>query len=933
MLSNLSFKRIAQTLASLFLIIWLGLTFSIQTAFSQATSSKVDHERSGGQSIIPDALAEDEKKSFYQIELIYQDATDIKLDGLLTESHWQKASEASGLTQHRPFPGEPSPQQSTFKLFRDHNTLYVGVLAFDTAPDSISAPLFRRDSNQPTDWVFVAFDSYNDKRTAFVFAVNPSGVQADMKISNNSSEDWLWDAVWNSGVSRFDGGWSAEFAIPMSQLRFIDQQGDENATWGVNFGRDILRFGEVSFWAPTLPEEVGVVSQFGTLTGVGVLEPPKGVEVLPYVSQGITRAPEQVGNPFYQRNDPLTNLGADLRYKFKNGLTASATLNPDFGQVEADPTQINLSDNQLFFPEKRPFFIEGSDIFQFGRTKTFSSSGPPITFYSRRIGRSPQGSPALAGNSVAFQDIPLQTSILAATKISGKVAGDWSIGVLHAITAEETAPYQPLGGTEKSVVVEPITHYVVSRFKKDLFDGRGFVGGFNSYVNRSIEGTYFEEFLSRQSWILGTDFEWASLSRDWIVSGTISATQVDGSSDFLERLQRSSVRYYQRPDYRTQSIQSNLTSLSGTAGEFSIQKSGGQHWIGSLTYSAVSPGYETNDAGFQNQAGYRSIRQVAAYVERNAQRVQSYDIFAFQGYGWNPDGDLVNKGFGFGSSAVLKNLWKVRGELSFSGGMINDRMTRGGPAGYMPAMVDLELGIQTDASKVLSGGFNGRFREDVTGEFDIVLGFSAAWQPKTNLRLTFAPEVVLQMDNDQYITARTDPWATATYGTRYIFSDIDQTLFGAAIRANWTFSPRLSLETFLRPYFVTGDYYNFKQFTTPREFEFDLFEQVGVLPDDQQGRIGSIRYEEGMYRLDPDASGPAPEIAFQNPDFSFASLQGNAIVRWEYRPGSTFYFVWQHQKSDYLNQVETSLFDRSSDLLNVQPTNIFMVKVSYWLGT
>jgi hypothetical protein len=251
----------------------------------------------------------------------------------------------------------------------------------------------------------------------------------------------------------------------------------------------------------------------------------------------------------------------------------------------------------------------------------------------------------------------------------------------------------------------------------------------------------------------------------------------------------------------------------------------------------------------------------------------------------------------------------------------------------MPAMVNTEFGIQTDASKKLSGGVNGRYREDVTGEYDIVLGFSAAWQPKPNLRLTFAPEVALQMDNDQYITARTDPWATSTYGTRYIFSDIDQTLFGASIRANWTFSPRLSLETFIRPYYVTGDYYNFKQFTTPREFEFDLFEQVGALPDDQQGRVGSILYEDGVYRVDPDAGGPASEIAFQNPDFSFASLQGNAIVRWEYRPGSTFYFVWQHQKSDYLNQVETNLFNRSSDLFDVEPTNIFMIKVSYWLGT
>lgn len=873
------------------------------------------------------------KNASYQIALEYRDPEGFVLDGLLDESHWKDVPVVSGLTQHRPQPGEPSPHQTTFRLFRDQNTIYVGVMAYDSAPDSIAGPLFRRDSNLPTDWVFVAFDSYNDKRTAFVFAVNPSGVQGDMKISNNASEDWLWDAVWSSAVSRNSEGWSAEFVIPLSQLRFYDQTDKGQAEWGVNFGRDILRYGEVSFWAPTLPDEEGVVSQFGTLTGVEILNPPKGIEFLPYVSQGLTRAPLQKANPFYKRNDPLGNFGADLRYKFQNGLTASITINPDFGQVEADPTQINLSDNQLFYPEKRPFFIEGSDIFQFGRTKTFSTPGPPITFYSRRIGRSPQGSPGLAGLASEYQDSPNQTSIIAATKVSGKMTGDWSVGVLHAVTAREQAAYLNPNGETNKIDVEPVTQYAVTRVKKDLFTGRGYVGGFASYVSRSIGDTYFEPFLSTDSRVLGIDGEYATKNRNWVLSGTVSASHINGSQEAVTRLQRSPVRYYQRPDSRALSVDQSASTLAGTAGELSIQKSGGDHWLGSLTYSAVSPGYETNDLGFQNRAGYQALHQVLIYVERNAKRVQSYDVFAFQGYGWNPDGDLVNNVQGIGSSAVLNNLWRVKGEFFVAGGTINDRLTRGGPVGYIPAMTQTEFSINTNAGKKVSGGVIGEYRKDVAGEYDATLGFSINWQPKSNIRLSFSPEMNYQMDNDQYILVKEDPNATKTFGKRYVFSDIDQALFGAAFRANWTFSPSLSLETYLRPYFVSGNYYNFKEFTTPRAFEFTLYQQTGELPDPQKGTAGEIRFADGRYVIDPDASGPSQAFEFGNPDFSFASLQGNAIVRWEYRPGSTVYVVWQHQKNDVLSTVETDLFRRTSDLFQVEPTNIFMVKCSFWLGT
>ncbi|HCT51367.1 MAG TPA: hypothetical protein DF712_02805, partial [Balneola sp.] len=503
--------------------------------------------------------------------------------------------------------------------------------SYDNAPDSVIASLFRRDGNETSDWVYVSLDSYNDKRTAFTFAVNPRGVQKDILYFDDRGEDVLWDAVWEAEAKMVQGGWSVEMRIPMSQLRFSSK--DDIKSWGVNFQRRIARHQEFNFWAPTSQSASGSVSLFGRLNGIRDLEEPNRLEITPYVSSVLERAPGNVNNPYYNENELDANIGGDIKYGLTSDLTITATINPDFGQVEADPATINLSQFEQFFSERRPFFLEGNEIFRFGGTKTFNNYGNPNTFYSRRIGRSPQGNLSQAnsfsGNNLfdpsetdaTYTNTPNQTKILGAAKLSGKTKSGLSVGTLYARTLEENSDYTANlnngNSVEGSFIAQPSNNFLVSRLKQDFNEGNTVVGGFFSGMNRDIDDTYFENRLHNSALITGADFEHGWNNRKWIVSGTASLSSVFGTADAITRTQNAPQRYYQRLDSEGLSIDTTKTSLSGIASELSLQKASGDHWTWSITGSMVTPGYETNDIGFQNRADYRAITTSVMYQERD----------------------------------------------------------------------------------------------------------------------------------------------------------------------------------------------------------------------------------------------------------------------------------------------------------------------------
>ncbi len=851
------------------------------------------------------------------------DSASVIIDGVLDEAVWRQAEVAVGFTQIRPAPGAPATERTEARLLYAAAALYVAARLYDAAPDSIAGSLFRRDGNEYSDWFYVMIDSYFDRRTGFSFAVNPRGVRKDFLIFDDQEEDLNWDPVWRAAARIDDEGWTVEMRIPFSQLRFSEAAGPQ--PWGLNFQRRIARRGEVAFWSPVPADLSRYVSAFGTLHGLANLSRPVRLEAQPYVVSRLTRAPEGApGNPFYDANDLFANVGADFKYGLTPDLTLTGTLNPDFGQVEVDPAVVNLSAFETFFPEKRPFFVEGSEIFSFGNTRTFNNFGFVQYFYSRRIGRSPQRS--LGG--FRYVDAPEATTILSAAKVSGK-AGGWSVGVLDALTPVEKARYVTADGAEGSEPVEPLTNYLVGRLKRDFGGGRSVVGGLFTAVNRRLSEPAFEPLLHRAAYVGGLDFSHSWAERRWTLSGFASGSLVQGEPTALLRTQRASARYYQRPDADYLSVDSSRTSLSGYAAEVSLAKTGGAHWRGSLTYKELSPGLETNDLGFMSATDRRALSTYAEYQERQAGRVfRNYGFYGFTNHTWNFGGDNIFTGYAVGSWATFTNFWSVNGQARVSPWAFNDVLLRGGPLAAFPAWQSAFLEVESDSRKPVVVEAGVFARRDVTGEYDREFYLDVNLRPTSALQIVLEPEIAFERDTDQFVASVEDALATATFGRRYVFADVTSTSFSLDARINWTFTPNLSLQLFLQSLFVASDFSNYKEFLRPRTYDFAVYgEDRGTLAFDPQTQT---------YSVDPDGDGPAASFSFGNRfgqgDFNFRSLRGNFVLRWEYRSGSTLFFVWQHLRSNVGPEDDLAL-GRDADALFGEPAdNIFLVKLTYWLG-
>lgn len=862
----------------------------------------------------------------------------IDLDGKLDEEIWQQVPIATGFTQRFPDDGRSATEKTEAQILYTEEALYIGARAYDSSIDSVAATLFRRDGTGYSDWFYVTIDSYNDNRTGFSFAVNPKGVRKDILLYDDDEEDMRWDAVWEAATSIDEEGWTVEMRIPLSQLRFSPPKDGEETKWGINFQRRIARNEEISFWSPTPQKESGIVSRFGQLEGIRELESPRRLEVSPYLSSNITRTPVDDSNPFYNQNDLRGSVGADIKYGLTSDLTLTATINPDFGQVEADPAVINLSAYETYFQEQRPFFLEGNEIFQFGQTQTYNTYGNPITFYSRRIGRAPQGSldsynsyrdesiynPDNVDN--IYTNAPDQTTIAAAAKMSGKTKSGWSIGLLNAFTTSESSPYQiDQNRASGDFTVEPATNYLVARTKKDINNGNSVFGGFFSAANRNVNDTYFEDFLHSSAYLVGIDFEHNWNNRDWTLSGTFSGSQVNGSAESIEKTQQSPARYYNRVDSDKLNLDPDKTSLSGFATEVSLQKGGGENWRSSLTYSEVSPGYEVNDLGFENRADYRSVAGALFYQESDPSFLRFYEIWTFEMFAWNHDGDMIGNYYNTGAFMRFNNLWTFNYNFNYAGKTYNDRLTRGGPVGGRPRDWNFNFNIRSDQTKKVSYGLGGFYRNEFNGyEFDRRFWGFIEIRPTSYIQLEISPEFGWETESDQYVTRVEDLMATNTFGNRYVFADLDQTYLSTSIRLDWTFTPEMSLQLYARPFINSGDFYNFKEFTTPREYKFDVYGQD----------TGTISYSEPdeEYTIDPDGRGAAESFSISQRDFNFRSIQGNTVFRWEYHPGSTLFLVWQHDRTSNGPQDDFRFGRDFRNLFDSEPTNIFLVKLSYWFG-
>ena len=852
----------------------------------------------------------------------------IDLDGRLDDAAWSSAAPATDFVQLRPTPGDAASEATEARVLYDGSALYVGMRMHDRDARSIDAPLARRDADPDnSDWAVVALDSYHDRRTAFVFSVNPAGVQGDLLIYDDVNEDDSWDAVWEAKTSRDGAGWSAEFRIPLSQLRYA--AGRSVQAWGVQFARDIARTGEQTFWSPIDPGVNGIVSQFGTLSDLRDLRAPRSLEVAPYVAGSVTRAPGDAADPFYSPTDASPRAGVDLKYGLTSDVTLTATLNPDFGQVEADPAQVNLGGFELFFEERRPFFVEGADVFSMEPRRFFSNNRPTL-LYTRRIGRSPQRESfvpreafdAAGDNGTVYTDAPGQTTILGAAKVSGRI-GKVSFGFLDAVTSPEYGRFHAFDGTgasahEDRALVEPASNYLVGRARTTVGETR--VGGLLTAVHRATGDPAVADLLPRQSYVGGLDVE-HPFAGDWVFSAQLAGSLLEGDPDAILGVQTAFPRLFQRPDADNLNADASRSTLAGATGEINVIKASGEHWLGSVHAGFTSPGFDSNDLGFQSRADAAGVGGVLVYNQNQPQGAfRRYGANVFAGSEWNGDGDRLGTFVGLNANGQLQNFWGFGVNGNAWTRSVDDRATRGGPLTGSPAGARINANVWSDDRKPVSAyAWSGANRNELGSWFwGAETGIEA--RPSTNVTLRFGPEFRLSHTAQQYVTSRSAPAMHATFGRRYVFAAVDQTSVSASLRADWTFTPTLSLQLYARPFIATGRYSEFKQLGAPGQLEFPVFgEDVGTATENA----------DGSFTLDP-GDGTEPFTVQRN--FTLRSLQGNAVLRWEWRPGSTLFLVWQQQREGFERRGDFRGRDDLRDLFRDDLTNVFLLKLSYWLG-
>ncbi|HSJ23675.1 MAG TPA: DUF5916 domain-containing protein [Longimicrobiales bacterium] len=834
------------------------------------------------------------------------------LDGRLDDAVWQRAPLATDFVQRSPHAGEPATERTEARVAFDDGAIYIAVRAYDSAPDSIASQLARRDATGIfSDWIDVIIDSYHDRRTAYRFSVNPHGVKKDVYHFNDGQEDLSWDAVWEVATAIDDEGWTAEFRIPLSQIRYAPS--DDEQTWGIQFGRIIARRDEVSFWSPVTPNSSGFISLAGSLTGVRDLSAPKRLEVMPYVSSRVTRAPAPGGgtaSPFWRRTDPAATAGADLKYGLTPNLTLTATINPDFGQVEADPAVVNLGAFESFFPERRPFFLEGASLFNFGIGDDGSGEG---LFYSRRIGRAPQRT-NLDADHVSMPDA---ARILGAGKLTGRV-GDWSLGFFNAVTQAEHASIAR-GGEIEDVPVEPATNYAVGRLSRDFRNGGSSLGMLVTATNRRIDNDVFN-FLRTSAYSAGVNGQHRfGPDRRYEVSGYLAASSIHGDTMALRIAQRAPQRYFQRPDADHVEFDPTRTSLQGLSGTFGLSKIGGGNWNGGVGTVFRTPGFEVNDMGFQQNADQRFV-----YGWFNYNSFEPGRVFRRWQVGFNP-----NAGWDFGGTrlwsqvntwgnATFNNFWSVNWFANNRWSAMSTGALRGGPAMYSPGHNNLNFSINSDRRKSVFGSASTfAFREHGTGTLRWGANAGVTARPSARFDLSLHPGLNRNGHTWQYVTA---PLSTA--GDReYIFAELDQTTVSLTARLNYTFTRDLSLQLYAQPFISAGDYSSFRRVADPRAADFNT--RFRTFGDDEISRDGRT-YTATV------ADGAA--VSFSDPDFTVRSLRSNAVLRWEYRPGSTLFLVWSHGRG---GNTDTGAFDFGrgiEDLWRLQGTNTLMLKVNYWLN-
>jgi hypothetical protein len=806
------------------------------------------------------------------------------IDGRDDDPIWRQTSAITEFQEWSPTEGKPPRFATEARIAYDRANLYVLVRSFDPHPDSIIRLIGRRDDFPQSDRVTLLIDSYHDRRTGFEFGVTAAGGRADAAIYDDGNEDGAWDAVWDVATTIDSLGWTAEFRIPLSQLRCGPER---EHTFGFAINRDLYRYNERIAWPLFRQSAAGMVSQFADVSGFDDLEAPRRLEAAPYV---VTKNVSRIEGTGFGRGQDVS-LGADLKYRVVSNLTLDATINPDFGQVEADPGVLNLTAFETFFSERRPFFVAGRGLFDVSVNCNIVNCGGEGLFYSRRVGRAPR-----LAETYDDTTSPAFTNILGAAKLTGRLAGGLRIGVLDAVTRKMTG----VGGE----TIEPATNYGVVRLDQDYSQGDGTVGAMVTAVNRSLD-SWSTPYLPQSSYAGAVSVRHRFLKRTYEVSGLFAGSRVRGSAPVIAALQRSPVHYYQRPDAGLP-YDTSRTLLSGDAEELKLGKVGGRRVRFETSWQRRSPGFDLNDLGYLQRAGQHNWSTWAGFFDRNVRPLyQSFQWNWNWWQIWTTEGLPMERAANTNLHLTLRNNWGIHlgGTLGQLGATYDDREARGGPAVRQDAYI---------APWVSIGG-DDRRRVVPYLSFNYFRG-GAGHARRVNL----SPELVLKLSS-RLITSASFDWSKNDDGrqwygnetdslgqTHYGFARLRQTTGSITARINYTVTPTMTLQVYAQPFVSKGTYSDLRE--------------LSATPD-------AARYDD-RYRPYFDAAAAA------NPGgFNYKQLRSSAVFRWEYQPGSTLFLVWTQGRQGSTNEEGTAGFGGDlRDLFRLRSDNTFLVKVSYWLN-
>lgn len=823
-----------------------------------------------------------------------------QLDGRPDEAQWREITAITDFLQKEPVFGVVPTEAMELRFAYDDHALWVGA-RMEVKGREVQAPLVRRDGGAKSEHLWISLDTFGDKRTAYSFGVTASGVRLDFLHRSDSEwdRDSGFDPVWQARAQRDEKGWTAEFRIPFSQLRF---NAADTQVWGLNVDRWIPSRNEDVFWIPIPKDETGWSSRMGELHGISGIQPSRRLELRPYVA-GAGVAGEDLGTPFRDGWDQRARAGLDFKMGLGPNVTLESTVRPDFGQVEADPAEVNLSAFETFFPEKRPFFTEGASIF----------GGVAGYFYSRRIGGAPRGE--AFGDAVQY---PRSSEIAAAAKLSGRLASGLTIGGLFAITGEEEAQvFDNRSRRVSEVKVGPRTSYGVIRLKQELGAGGSGLGLFLSGVTRDLDAKEpLAALYNRSAFTTAIDFIHRFSNRRYQIDGNLGYTRVSGEPANIERLQRSSARYFQRPDATHVRLDPARRTLDGGSGSLSFRKGEGR-WTYEASLGFESPETERNDIGSLQTADGRFVSAFLGYRQSKPGFFYRWETGVSANAEENFAGEVQQREVEVFANATWRNFWETSIEVQFSGAAQNQRLTRGGPTMGTPPGWSVDVGggnaFQSPTRFYVSieaeGDEDGGSRREASGTI------SMQASPRVSLQInpTYSESTTARQYVDTLAGGR-----ASTFGERYIFATVDQRTLLMQFRASLILKPDLTLDVYAEPFAASGRYRDHGELLAPRGRELRRYGQdgTGVSP----GPEGSLLVRDG-----------AAAFAVANNDFRELSFRSNVVLRWEYRPGSTFYAVWQQDRSDSARYARARLADLL-DSFSTPGDNIFALKASFFWG-